>query len=117
MTQSVFKCNNINMVKLTAYVGLNDKESKVQEVATEVAMTMIQAKVAESFPYGGTVSSAKGVYQHHNGDVVIEESVRIELFLEDDQKDALNGFLATVKSMLNQESILIEYSNPTVEFV
>jgi hypothetical protein len=117
LTKELPTCNNINMVKLTAFVGLNDKESKVQEIATEVAMTMIQGKVAESFPFGGTVSSAKGVYQHHNGDVVIEESVRIELFLEDSQKDAVNGFLATIKGMLNQESILVEYSTPSVEFI
>lgn len=102
-------------MKVTAFVGLNDQHSKIQEIATEVAMNQIQASVAEFFPYGGTVSQAKGVFSHADGTLVIENSIRIELFLDD--VSGVKQFLTTVKTLLNQESILVEYSKPTVEFI
>lgn len=91
--------------KFTLYVGLNDKDTKKQEIADEAALMLIKGEVARRFG-GGTIYKASGIYTHDSGEVVDENTYRIELLFaaDNDVKD----FVTMLKTALNQESIAVQ---------
>lgn len=91
------------MNKVTLYLGLNDKDSKKQEVSTIEAFK-IASKIITSYTDGGTIFEADGIYRHDNGDIVIEKTLKIELV--DITSTAVNSIISALKISLNQESIL-----------
>ena len=58
--------NNSTICKATIFVGLNDKESKLQEISTLDAAKFIQREIVKEFE-GGTISEATGIYRHQDG--------------------------------------------------
>lgn len=52
--------NNSRICKATIFVGLNDKESKLQEISTLEAAKYLQREIVKEFE-GGTISEATGV--------------------------------------------------------
>ena len=99
--------NNLNyyiMKKFTLYMGLNDKDTKVQVISTIEAYKVVSNIIAKDFG-GGTIFEAQGIYKHDDGKIVFEKTLRIEiLFAEEPQIKAL---VAELKKIFNQESIAV----------
>lgn len=92
------------MTQYTLYVGLNDKDSKVQEVSTLEAFKMV-TKLCTSYTSGATIFEADGIYKHDDGTVVVEKTLRIELMFIDLQ--TVKTIANTIKRQLNQESVVL----------
>lgn len=93
------------MTKYTIYMGLFDKDSKRQEFDTITAYKMVQQRATQLFD-GATISEAKGIYKHDNGEVVIEPTIRIELMFTD--LETVKTFCDNLKGMFNQESVVLQ---------
>lgn len=93
------------MKKFTLYLGLNDKDSKQQKIATVEAFKIVSNLIAARFE-GGTIFEADGVYKHENGALVIEKTLRIELLFV--ERPAVIAFVKTLKEIFNQESIAVQ---------
>lgn len=106
--QSTKLSNNLNyyiMKKFTLYMGLNDKDAKVQVISTIEAYKVVSNIIAKDFG-GGTIFEAQGIYKHDDGKIVFEKTLRIEiLFAEEPQIKAL---VAELKKIFNQESIAVQ---------
>lgn len=91
--------------KFTLYVGLNDKDSKVQEIATLEAYKIIN-NLLLTYTDGATIFEAVGIYKHEDGSFVTENTLRIELmFIE---KKAVKEIVDNIKRLLNQESVAVQ---------
>lgn len=101
-------------MKITLFIGLNDKDTKRQEVKTRDAVELLAGRIAEQLGFG-TTSPAAGVYTHEDGTTVIEETVRCEFFTDD--LKGVKDFAQWAKRALNQESIAMEVTTPTFELV
>ena len=66
------------MKKITLYVGLNDKDTKQQKIETMEAFKIV-SNLVTVFADGGTIYSARGIYKHESGEIVIENTLRVEL--------------------------------------
>ena len=95
------------------FVGLNDKDTKIQEVETDKALEIVKSLCWEMFE-GATVSIAFGLYKHDNGDKVTENTIRIELMTDD--TDKIKTLVNELKRIFNQESIMVTIINPDVCF-
>lgn len=100
----------MNTTKTTLYVGLNDKDTKTQKVDTMEAYKIVTTYIS-GVTDGCTIYNANGVYRHDDGSIVIEDTLRIELF--EDDPAVIDGIITTLKRLLNQESIIkqIEHVN------
>lgn len=102
------------MKQFTIYLGLNDKDTKRQEIATveayKLATNILVAKVG-----GATIYEADGIYKHFDGSIVIEKTLRIETSNVDVEivKDVVN----TLKIAFNQESVLVQTQEIITEFI
>jgi hypothetical protein len=93
------------MKKHILYIGLNDKESKQQEISTLDAYKIIFNAVKKYYD-GATITESRGFYTHESGTVTFENSLVCSiLFAEDDKTRQLAEDL---KNLLNQESIALE---------
>lgn len=92
--------------KYTLYVGMNDKDSKVQEISTLEAKKMIQ-KLILTYTDGATIFEAEGLYKHEDGTFVVENTLRIELMFIDVK--AVREIVNTIKRLLNQESVAVQH--------
>ena len=94
------------MIKnFTLYLGLNDKDSKQQEIATVEAYKIVSNLISSDFD-GGTIFEAKGIYKHENGEIVTETTLRIELLFTEAIK--VKALCDTLKKLFNQESIAVQ---------
>lgn len=96
------------MKKYTLYVGLNDKDTKTQKIDTLEAYKTV-SNLLVSTVGGGTIYQAQGIYKHDNGDIVIENTLRIEI-IEASEKD-IDYIIKTLKIVLNQESVILQTEN------
>ena len=95
------KQKELKIMNYVMYVGLNDQDTKKQEVTTELAMECIGDTVGDC-----TLSMAQGRYTHANGVAVRENTVRVELFDKEEQE--VKRYCEVLKKMLNQESIAVQ---------
>lgn len=102
------------MQKITLFIGLNDKDTRRQEIKTFEALELLSQYIAQAVGFG-TLSSAAGVYTHENGATVQEKTIRAEFYTDEPEKVFEFGRFA--KSILNQESVGIEISTPSIQFV
>ena len=93
------------MKKSTLYLGLNDKDLKVQKISTLEAFKIVSNLIASRFN-GGTIFEADGVYKHDNGAYVIEKTLRIELLFV--ERPEVVEFVKVLKEIFNQESIAVQ---------
>lgn len=91
--------------KFTLYLGLNDKDSKQQEIATVEAYKIVSNLISSDFD-GGTIFEAKGIYKHEDGQIVTETTLRIELLFTEAVK--VKALCDTLKKLFNQESIAVQ---------
>ena len=93
--------------KYTLYVGLNDKDTKTQKVATLEAYKIIENLLLGLNVEGATIFETKGLYKHESGEYVIENTLRIELLFVD--KATVKALVESIKAILNQESVAVQF--------
>lgn len=93
------------MDKYVLYVGLNDKDTKTQKIDTISAYNLAN-NILLNYVEGATVTQSKGIYKHNNGNVVIENTLIVELLFTD--KNTVETIAKELKIALNQESIAIQ---------
>ena len=92
--------------KYTLYVGLNDKDSKIQKVNTVEAYKTIENLLLNLNVEGATIFEAKGLYKHENGEYVTENTLRIEIMFG--EKPIVKQLVDSIKLILNQESVAVQ---------
>ena len=102
------------MKKFTLYLGLNDKDKKIQVINT-LECYKIATNIIMSYTSGATIFEANGIYRHNNGEFTIEKTLRIELlFIE---KEQVMEIVNELKRVFNQESIAIQEQTISSELV
>lgn len=95
----------MELTKFTLFVGLNDKDSKQQDISTINAYKIVSNLITSDFG-GGTISEATGIYKHEDGTIVTEITLRIELLFTTAEK--VKNLVQDLKRVLNQESIAVQ---------
>lgn len=104
--------NALNLDKLEKFIlsiGLNDKDTKKQEISTEKAQEIICVLLLAQGVQGATISNARGFYVHNENArkiPVFENSFKVEILFESAER-VLN-LCQKIKAALNQESVVIE---------
>ena len=102
------------MKKYIAFIGLNDKETKKQEVSTLDAFKVVSNLACVHIGYG-TITESKGIYTHDNGEIVEETTLRCEFSGAD--LESVKAFCKAAKDALNQESIGLECVESQFDFI
>ena len=103
------------MLKFTVIAGLNDKDSKKQEITTEEAYNRIINILYINEIEGATFTDVKGVYIHRDGTAVFENSIKIELlFITEKQARTVAD---QIRNFLNQEAVVLEIINIDSELI
>ena len=102
------------MKKFTLFVGLNDKDTKHQELNTLDAYK-VASNIFCQYTGGATISEAVGVYTHDDGTIITETSLRCEIYGA--EMSAIMRAANELKAAFNQESILIETVETTSNFI
>lgn len=95
------------MKKTTLFIGLNDKDSKRQEIPTLEAYKVI-ANICAHEIGGATITEGTGVYTHEDGTVVVETTLVCQIFGVSSDAEEIKSAIKQIKSALNQESIAVE---------
>lgn len=103
------------MLKHILFIGLNDKDTKQQEIDTVNAYKIAMRLVVASGYEGATITEATGFYTHENGATVIEKSIQIEIIGADKKRTA--ELVQSLKTAFNQESILFQETEATARFI
>lgn len=87
--------------KFTIYLGLNDKDTKQQEITTLNAY-----KIAVNIVGDCSISELTGYYTHNDNEVVIEKSLKIEVFGKSENE--IKVIAEQLKTTFNQECVIIQ---------
>ena len=93
------------MKKYTLYCGLNDKDTKKQEITLPEA-TGIVRNACLAYADGATIYEADGIYKHSSGELVAEKTLRVELLMV--EQPIVRSIVNSIKALLNQESIAVQ---------
>ena len=104
-------------LEYTLTVGLFDKLTEKQEIATEAATEMLSSILIDDFEICAfTMIECSGVYKMEStGRIVREPAIRIEIVTDDEI--AINDIIAAVKTALNQETVMIKKAIVDVDFI
>ena len=91
------------------FVGLNDKDTKIQLIDTQDAFDIVSVKAVKAFGGATITADNKGVYTHDNGEMVTETTIKIDLLFITDIEN-LENFLMEMLKDFNQESILVVHN-------
>ena len=103
------------MNKTSLYIGLNDKDTKAQKIDTLEATKIVYNLLLSYGIDGATIYNATGIYKHDNGEVVIENTLRVELI--EAPAGAVFGAIHSIKKALNQEAIVLQQEQITSQFI
>lgn len=103
------------MTTTNLYVGLNDKDTKLQELSNLEAKAEISAILFRYCPNGFTLQECQGMYKHNDGTVVCENTIRVTIF--DYEFTGIFNVIEELKQKLNQESVAVEYIESVVNFI
>ena len=106
------------MKKYKMTVGLNDKNTERQEVTTSTAKNILANILLNDFEiYAFTMTECEGCYKMQStGNIVFEKSIRLEIASDTDID--YNSIVNSIKSALNQESVMVEITNnANIEFI
>ena len=103
------------MIKYNIYIGLNDKDSKKQEISTRRARQEVIKILNNNNITGLTMYEVAGVFKHEDGAMTFEKSLKVELLevKEEEVKKSINE----LKTALNQECIMLEKEEKEVNFI
>lgn len=104
------------MKKYTFFLGLKDKNSKLQIRPDSEYMLECQTLTANLLG-GWTLSKWVWVFRHDDGTLVYENCIIIQTLCFDAHEDMFTSFATTLKNKYNQESVLMEVSEVTAEFI
>lgn len=93
------------------YIGLNDKNSYRQEVPTIQAYKIIKGVIGDC-----TITDGKGIYTHANGTQVLETTLIVEV-LDFNNNFNYTTVAGTLKTLLNQESIVVIHDSINSELI
>lgn len=93
------------MKKFTLYLGLNDKDKKVQLISTLEAYKICN-NILLKYTDGATIFEANGIYKHDDGTYTIEKTLRIELLFITDEE--VQTIVDKLKEAFNQEAIVVQ---------
>lgn len=102
------------MTTINFYIGKLDKLTHKQELSNEYILNAIHKIITKRGVLGYTVTSCKGCYTHANGTIVREPSYKVTVCNMDLPIQIICNEL---KLQLNQESIMVEVYNSTVQFI
>ena len=102
------------MTTVNLYIGLNDKDTKRQEITNLDAKTRISSILFRYFPNGFTLQECQGLYKHKDGTVVCENTIKVILLCH--TNGMIFEIIQDLKRELNQECIAVECINSTVSF-
>lgn len=92
--------------KFTLYVGLNDKDTRKQEIDTEVAQDKISKILANYGIEGATFLGAKGLYTYITDNKTEQENTfKIEVLFA--KRKQIEKAVAEIKKSLNQETVAV----------
>lgn len=94
--------------------GLNDKDTRKQEITTERAKQALAGIVLE-YADGATLTECAGIYKHNDGGIVFETSIKIEI--SGITKENAERIASNAKKALNQESIYFAEFGADVRFI
>lgn len=103
------------MTTVNLYIGLNDKDTKRQELTNLDAKAEISTILFKYFSNGFTLQECQGMYRHEDGTVVCENTIKVILF--DYNIGLVLDAVEDLKLKLNQECIAVEHIKTTVNFV
>lgn len=103
------------MTTVNLYIGLNDKDTKQQELSNLDAKAEISAILFKHFPYGFTLQECQGMYKHKDGTVVCENTIKVILF--DYNIGLVPDAIKDLKEKLNQECIAVERLESIINYV
>ena len=112
-TETATTENKSNVSRITLYVGLNDQKEKVQLIPTETALKLV-SNACVKYVEGATIYQAIGVYKYASGQVVTENTFRIEII---EPGAGLVDLVEYLKTALNQESIIIQRETINSDFI
>lgn len=88
--------------KYTLFLGLNDKNTKKQEI------TILEAyKILMNLLDNATITEATGFYKHDDGTLIIEKSLKIEL-IDFNNNLNINKIIEDLKKLFNQEAVALQ---------
>lgn len=101
------------MKKYTLYVGLNDKTTHNQEIATLDAYKVVSNILTATG--GATITEGRGIYTHDDGTVIQETTLVCMIFGA--PEESIREAALQIKSALNQESIAFEITDVVSMFI
>lgn len=103
------------MTTVNLYVGLNDKDTKQQELSNLEAKAEISAILFRYCPDGFTLQECQGMYKHDDGTVVCENTIKVILLGYN--MSMIFEIIEDLKRKLNQECIAVERIETCINFV
>lgn len=105
------------MIKVTYYVGTNDKDTLKPELCKRYFI-----KVFDELFKDYTLVEATGRFTNKNNETTEELTLIVTTFIEEDNDKVLVNYkiytnVEVMKNILNQETILVEITRPDVRFL
>ena len=102
------------MTTINFYIGKFDKLTRKQELSNEYILNAIHKILTKYSVLGYTVISCKGCYTHTDGSIVREPSYKVTVC---DKSLPVKQVCNELKLQLNQESILVEIYDSTLQCI
>ena len=105
------------MTKYILTIGLNDKDTERQEISTQDAKNIIAAILIDKYNiFAFTLFDCSGVYKMSStNNIIFETSLRVEIASDNTIND-INNIITELKTVLNQESIMLEINTSDIYF-
>lgn len=103
------------MERISFYIGLNDKDSKQQEISIIDAFKIVENVFNTFSENGATIRECRGIYKHEDGTRVIENT--LEAFCYNLTDETIVAIVNVLKNTLNQESIMVVKTAENVAFM
>ena len=103
------------MKKHELSIGLNDAESKVQELSTDETMRIISAVCFDQAGGATIIPNCTGIYTHDDGTKIIENTIRCEFYGQ--ERETVIRIAKILCKALNQESIALSETEIYSDFI
>ena len=104
----------MKMYRTRLYIGLNDRDTKRQEITTDRARVLVLDTLIDHGIRGCTILPARGVWQYEDDTITDENTFVVEIMLEIDRD--FETIVCALKRALNQESIGVSRAVVDIEW-